>query len=133
MWHAAPLGLRQPQTRDEADLLSTLTLLIHDIEGRIVDYGYGNFRIGKGLRQMGLLVLLDNGLMFLPQTESFAAAQDGIRGTVWTDVAGVGVKNKMIGHEVTVTTRSLGQLTCRVTSPTLGSAVQAAWHSTRSG
>ena len=76
---------------------------------------------------MGLLVLLDTGVLFLPQTQSWATAQEGVHVVVWFDIAGVAVKKKLVGHEITVSTRSLGLLTSRVTSPTLGAAIQTAW------
>ena len=78
---------------------------------------------------MGLLVLLDTGVLFLPQAESYVAAQEGVQAAAWTDIESVAVMKKMIGHEIAVTSRSLGQLTSRVTSPTLGSAIQNAWRS----
>ena len=46
----------------------------------------------------------------------------------WSDIAGVGVKKKLLGQEITLTTRTSGRMTLRmVGSPSLGSAIEAAW------
>lgn len=123
------MSARQPKTRDEAMLLSTFTFLFRDAEERILDFSYGNLRVGNGPRRLGLLVLLDTGIAFLPRTESYTDAQEGTRAANWPDIGSVAVKKKMIGQEITVTSRSLGRLTSRVSSPTLGDAIQAAWRS----
>ena len=109
-------------------LLSTFTMLWRDVEDRIVEYGYGNLRVDSGLRRMGLLVLIDTGVCFLPETDNYVDAMERSVAANWSDIAGVGVKKKLLGQEITLTTRTFGRLTSRVTgSPSLGSAIEAAW------
>lgn len=109
-------------------LLSTFTMLWRDVEARIVEYGYGNLRVDSGLRRMGLLVLLDTGVCFMPEMDDYADAMGRSVAANWSDIAGVGVKKKLLGQEVTLTTRARGRLICRIVgSPSLGSAIEAAW------
>lgn len=109
-------------------LLSTFTMLWRDVEHRIVEYSYGNLRVDSGLRRMGLLVLVDTGVCFLPETDDYVDAMDRSVAANWSDIAGVGVKRKLLGQEIALTTRTLGLLTFRVVgSPSLGSAIEAAW------
>lgn len=114
-------------------LLSTFTFLFRDVEDRIVDYSYGNLRVGNGVRRMGITVLLDTGVVFMPQTDSYVDAQEGLRGANWPDVIGVSVRKKLIGREVTLATRSMGHLTARLVSPSLAPAIEAAWRRAERG
>lgn len=118
---------RQPETQDEAILLSTFTFLFRDVADRIVDYSFGNLKDERGLRRMGLWLHMDTGVMFLPKVDDYEAAQAGLRGVVWTDVSNISVKKKMLGTEIAVASRSITGLVGRVASKSFGPGIYDDW------
>lgn len=114
----------KPRNRDEAILLLSLTSMLSNIEDRIVAFSDGGLSTGPGPKGYGLLVAIDDGILFFID-------YDKSLGATWDQITAVTFKKKLVGRLISLTTTNAGTLDFRVTSATLGQQIHDLWRANR--
>ena len=118
------MPMPEPKTRDEALLLGRLTFQFANFEEKVIAFSEGGLTSGPGPRGFGLLVVLNEGLMFYVDDDKVLVCP-------WETVKNVKEKNKLIGRQVTILRTQEASLIFRVSSASIGSEISRTWQASR--